>query len=66
MSNNLSSSNRILRLVEIFRETFDLETKTFNMNSDQEKEFNSLWESVVEELVWSPGTLIYIFEIASC
>lgn len=60
MSNNLSSSNRILRLVEIFRETFDLETKTFNMNSDQEKEFNSLWESVVEELVWSPGTLIYI------
>jgi hypothetical protein len=30
------------------------------MNETQTKEFNSLCESIVEELIWDPGSLIYI------
>ena len=60
MSNNPLLSHKILKLVEIFRETFDFNAIEFNMNEGQEKEFNSLWVSIEEELMWSPGILIYI------
>src|SRR6266487_5813144 len=49
-----------VRLLEICRDKFDFESNIFNMTDAEEKEFNSLWKSIVEGLMWSPGTLIYI------
>lgn len=60
MSDYLPLPERILRLLQIFTDKYDFESKTFNMDENQTNEFNSLWESVVEDLMWSPGTLIYI------
>ena len=60
MSDDQAFPNRVLRLLEICRDKFDFESNIFNMTDAEEKEFNSLWKSIVEGLMWSPGTLIYI------
>ena len=60
MSDSQPFPNRVLRLLDIFRDKFDFENHIFNLTDAEEKEFNSLWKSIVEDLMWSPGTLIYI------
>jgi len=60
MDNTLPLPERILSLLQIFRAAYDFENNSFNLNERQTTEFNSLWKSIVEDLMWSPGTLIYI------
>jgi hypothetical protein len=60
MSSSQPFPNRVLRLLDIFRDKFDFESNIFNLTDVEEKEFNSLWKSIVEDLMWFPGTLIYI------
>jgi hypothetical protein len=60
MNDSLLLPDRILRLLQIFRDGYNFENKSFNLNEDQKIEFNSLWKSIVEDLMWSPGTLIHI------
>lgn len=60
MRGQIPVSERVLRLLQIFREKFDFENKVLDMDEDETNEFGSLYESIVEDLMWSPGTLIYI------
>jgi len=60
MSDYLPLPERILRLLQMFRDGYDFENKSLNLNDNQRNEFNTLWKSIVENLMWSPGTLIHI------
>ena len=60
MSDYSPLSERISRLLQIFRDGYDFENESFKLNENQTSEFNSLWKSIVEDLMWSPGTLIHI------
>ena len=60
MSKYLSLQERILKLVEIFRKSIDPKNLDFKVPENMKQEFENLWESIVEELVWYPGTLIYL------
>ncbi|MBN1517043.1 DUF4145 domain-containing protein [Candidatus Sumerlaeota bacterium] len=60
MSEPLSLPDRILKLLQIFRVVYDFDNKSFNLKEDQASEFGTLWRSIVNDLIWSPGTLIYI------
>lgn len=64
MNNTFTLPERILSLLQIFRAGYDFENKSFNLNVRQKTEFNSLWKSIVEDFMWSPGTLIYIADEA--
>jgi hypothetical protein len=60
MSECFSLPERILNLLQIFRDGYNFENRSFNLNENQTSEFDSLWKSIVEDLMWSPGTLIHI------
>lgn len=64
MSEYLPLSERILKLLHTFRDGYDFENKSFNLKENQASEFNLLWKSIVEDLMWSPGTLIHIADEA--
>ena len=60
MSNDLSLQQRILKLVDIFRNLINPENLDFNVPENMKEEFENLWESIEEDLMWYPGTLIYL------
>lgn len=57
---NTSLSDRILNLINLFRDSIDIENLKINIPSDKEDEFNKLWSSIIEDLMWEPGKLIYV------
>jgi hypothetical protein len=60
MNNSIPLPERILSLLQIFRDGYNSKNNSFNLNETQTTELNYLWKSIVEDLMWSPGTLIYI------
>lgn len=51
---------KILRLIEIFSKHYDFHNNKFkDLSEDIENEFEELWKDIKEDLIWSPGTLIY-------
>ncbi|MDZ7370261.1 MAG: DUF4145 domain-containing protein [candidate division KSB1 bacterium] len=60
MNDYLPLPERILKLIQLIRDTYDFENNCMNMDENQSDEFESLWGSIVEDLMWAPGTLIYI------
>ena len=52
--------NRILDLLRIYIKLLDAENQQINLSEDEKNEFNELWRSIIEDLMWEPGKLIYI------
>jgi Domain of unknown function (DUF4145) len=60
MNNTQPLPERILSLIQIFIAGYDFKKKNFSFDERQKTEFFSLWKSILEELVRSPGTLIIL------
>ena len=60
MNDNSPLASKILELINIFRKSFNSEKGTLEIPMELKSKFSSLHESILNDLVWSPGTPIYL------
>jgi uncharacterized protein YutE (UPF0331/DUF86 family) len=58
--NKSSLSDRIFNLIQLFRDSIDINDGNVNIPINKKDQFNELWNSIIEDLMWEPGKLIYI------
>lgn len=55
-----SLSDRLLYLIQLFRESINDSNGAVDIPNNKKVKFNQLWNSIIEDLMWEPGKLIYI------
>lgn len=60
MNDNSPLAVKILELINIIRKSFDPERNALSSSEELGSQFSSLYESILNDLLWSPGILIYL------
>ncbi len=56
----MALATHIMEMVKIFQKSINVEKGTLDIPEDLKEKFNSLYKSIFDELLWYPGTLIYM------
>jgi hypothetical protein len=58
--NNSSLEQRILDLLHLYIKLLESDTQGIVLAESDKNKFDELWRSIVEDLMWEPGKLIYV------